>query len=71
MNTIRSEVRIHSTKYYNEIYELTISLFNGSGSSGTSTSTGKVVRVLTQPDQAGSTGVTVKASENDPRYEVF
>lgn len=40
------------------------------GSSGTSTSTGKIVRVLTEPDAAGSTGVTVKASESDPRYEV-
>lgn len=28
------------------------------------------MRVLTEPDAAGSTGVTVKASESDPRYEV-
>lgn len=40
------------------------------GGTGTSTSTGKIVRVLTSPDTAGSTGVTVKATEDDPRYEV-
>ncbi|RPB12117.1 hypothetical protein P167DRAFT_535982 [Morchella conica CCBAS932] len=40
------------------------------GPHGTSTSTGKIVRVLTHPDAAGSTGNTVKASESDPRYEI-
>ncbi|KAG0129724.1 hypothetical protein HOY82DRAFT_563644, partial [Tuber indicum] len=40
------------------------------GRSGTSTSTGTITRVLTEPDAAGSTGVTVKASLHDPRYEI-
>ncbi|KAL7266892.1 hypothetical protein RUND412_010542 [Rhizina undulata] len=40
------------------------------GAHGTSTSTGVIKRVLTEPDHAGSTGVTVKASPDDPRYEI-
>lgn len=38
--------------------------------SNTAVSTGKIERVITEHAQAGSTGVTVKASEDDPRYEV-
>ncbi|RPA93804.1 hypothetical protein L873DRAFT_1703627 [Choiromyces venosus 120613-1] len=40
------------------------------GRSGTSTSTGTITRVITEPDAAGDTGVTVKASPGDPRYEI-
>ena len=34
------------------------------------TSHGKIERVITQDDVAGSTGVTVHASPENPRYEV-
>ena len=38
--------------------------------SNTSSSTGTIERVLTEDAPAGSTGVTVRASEENPRYEV-
>ncbi|KAI5854063.1 hypothetical protein BZA05DRAFT_473374 [Tricharina praecox] len=40
------------------------------GRTGTSTSVGKIERVLTEPTQAGDAQVTVQASEKDPRYEI-
>ncbi|EKM78071.1 hypothetical protein AGABI1DRAFT_114897 [Agaricus bisporus var. burnettii JB137-S8] len=42
----------------------------GGRSSGTdtSTTTGEIVDVLTEPQPAGETGVTAKASEDEPRY---
>ncbi|KAA8893770.1 hypothetical protein FN846DRAFT_895684 [Sphaerosporella brunnea] len=40
------------------------------GRKGTSTSTGVIERVLTEPTLAGTTQVTVQASAEDPRYEV-
>ncbi|PUU74099.1 hypothetical protein B9Z19DRAFT_1001760 [Tuber borchii] len=42
----------------------------GEHSSRTSTSTGKIIRVITEPDAAGSARVTVNASPHDPRYEI-
>ncbi|TFK37370.1 hypothetical protein BDQ12DRAFT_724212 [Crucibulum laeve] len=35
-----------------------------------STTTGEIVDVLTEPQPAGDTGVTVKASEKEPRYVI-
>ncbi|KAI5793299.1 hypothetical protein EDC01DRAFT_785046 [Geopyxis carbonaria] len=40
------------------------------GPHGTSTSTGTIKRVLTEPDSAGTQGTTVHASPDDPRYEI-
>ncbi|TGZ81574.1 hypothetical protein EX30DRAFT_371226 [Ascodesmis nigricans] len=40
------------------------------GATGTSTSSGKILRVLDHPEPAGSTHHTVRASEEDLRYEI-
>ncbi|KAF8463106.1 hypothetical protein BDZ91DRAFT_732504 [Kalaharituber pfeilii] len=42
----------------------------GGRESNTSSSTGVIERVLTEDTPAGDTGVTVKASEDSPRYEI-
>lgn len=39
--------------------------------SNTSSSTGTIERVITEDSPAGSTGVTVKADQEHPRYEVW
>ncbi|KAF8247793.1 hypothetical protein K440DRAFT_550172 [Wilcoxina mikolae CBS 423.85] len=40
------------------------------GRHGTSTSTGTIERVLTEPDTAGSQHQHINASKEEPRYEV-
>ncbi|RPB28352.1 hypothetical protein L211DRAFT_801652 [Terfezia boudieri ATCC MYA-4762] len=42
----------------------------GGRNTNSSTSHGKIERVITQDDVAGSTGVTVHASPENPRYEI-
>lgn len=42
----------------------------GGRDSNTSSSTGTIERVITEDSPAGSTGVTVKADPEHPRYEI-
>ncbi|RPA85754.1 hypothetical protein BJ508DRAFT_193552, partial [Ascobolus immersus RN42] len=43
----------------------------GGPDSNTSTSTGTIERVLTSKTPAGSTGVSVNASVEEPQYEIL
>ncbi|PVF97149.1 hypothetical protein CPB86DRAFT_707602, partial [Serendipita vermifera] len=40
----------------------------GGGGNENSSTTGQIVDVITDKTSAGNTGVTVNASENEPRY---
>ncbi|CAE6501378.1 unnamed protein product [Rhizoctonia solani] len=40
----------------------------GGGNVENSTTTGEIVEVITGPEPAGDSGVTVQASEEEPRY---
>ncbi|CAE6376889.1 unnamed protein product [Rhizoctonia solani] len=40
----------------------------GGGNVENSTTTGEIVEVITQPEPAGTSGNTVQASEEEPRY---
>ncbi|KAH7338169.1 hypothetical protein B0J17DRAFT_717822 [Rhizoctonia solani] len=40
----------------------------GGGNVENSTTTGEILEVITNPEPAGESGVTVKASEEEPRY---
>ncbi|CAE6465212.1 unnamed protein product [Rhizoctonia solani] len=40
----------------------------GGGNVENSSTTGEIIEVITEPEPAGTTGKTVKASEDEPRY---
>ncbi|KAG8706978.1 hypothetical protein FRC11_007787 [Ceratobasidium sp. 423] len=42
----------------------------GGGNVENSETTGEIVEVITNPEPAGTSGVTVKASEEEPRYMI-